>query len=776
MTAGLLDQLVSLVTPPAIKAVTGPGFRTSSIYPQVSSFHRDPPRLARQAQDVYIGNRHVRKAERVIAQRFSTVPWHLEDGEGNRIGTGEGENAAPAYLAILDLLERPYRPQVDEPQYSVPRTRATLWALTGRHMGICGYGFWYLDEVDGLAGTPRSLLYINPARMQAATDKQGALIGWVLDPDDRGGGTPLEVAQVLPFQLEPPDTGYYGVGLVETAMSMVDLTTVGDRHAQGVLRAGGRLAGTFSPKEGEMSQEVYDQLVLDLRSAADAPDSARRTNILRGPVEFHQMSATPSELDLVGVMAMTGDQISELWGVPRSQMGAAAPAGLNSGDSKGYDEAVLWQNAVGPRLRSFVETVQYELLDRWKVLGLDPQLVIEEPEFDDETPLFERASKAVTQPLTNKERRELLGLDPFDDERDEEVWLANTMSRVYPEAETPPQLAPFTGQAPEPPVETEEPPDEFAAVKAALGDVRARGVAAMEADVSRLLRRYGDLVAERVREKHAHLVRKPTDVDAVFSQARMERDLAAVMEPHLAAIARGTRTSVGGKAVDPFDTVIDALIRNAGRRIVGIAETTRKDVSDIIRRGIDDGLGAAELGDLIEKASNTFGEERAERIARTETATILNESAVAQYREFGVEKVQVVDGDGDEPCAAADGSIWTLEEAEANPIAHPNCVRSFTPLVGAPAKAVDPLEVLQEMVRGLMERLANQPPPIVNVTTPTQPAPIVNLPAPIVTMAAPVVNVPAADVVVKQEPDPLRMARVIRGPDGRIVGLVEERT
>jgi hypothetical protein len=47
--------------------------------------------------------------------------------------------------------------------------------------------------------------------------------------------------------------------------------------------------------------------------------------------------------------------------------------------------------------------------------------------------------------------------------------------------------------------------------------------------------------------------------------------------------------------------------------------------------------------------------------------------------QAGVTHVEVSDGDDDDDCADADGQVWTLEEALANPIAHPNCVRSFAP-------------------------------------------------------------------------------------------------
>jgi hypothetical protein len=59
---------------------------------------------------------------------------------------------------------------------------------------------------------------------------------------------------------------------------------------------------------------------------------------------------------------------------------------------------------------------------------------------------YELAVKAEKQPLTQKERRGLIGLPPFDDERDDEVWVNN--KRIYPvEAAQPaPGAAPVDGQ------------------------------------------------------------------------------------------------------------------------------------------------------------------------------------------------------------------------------------------------------------------------------------------------------------------------------------------
>jgi len=40
----------------------------------------------------------------------------------------------------------------------------------------------------------------------------------------------------------------------------------------------------------------------------------------------------------------------------------------------------------------------------------------------------------------------------------------------------------------------------------------------------------------------------------------------------------------------------------------------------------------------------------------------------------------VIDGtEWDEECREANGQTWSIQKALANPIAHPNCVRTFVP-------------------------------------------------------------------------------------------------
>jgi hypothetical protein len=133
---------------------------------------------------------------------------------------------------------------------------------------------------------------------------------------------------------------------------------------------------------------------------------------------------------------------------------------------------------------------------------------------------------------------------------------------------------------------------------------------------------------------------------------------------------------------DPYLTRFFA--RYVGERIKQLNATTRDVVTAELHDVLDaqEGDGATALAERLSAAvadSSALTPARALMIARTETAIAYNVGTIAGYHQAGVTHVEVSDGDDDDECAAADGAIWTLEEALAEPIAHPNCVRSFAP-------------------------------------------------------------------------------------------------
>ncbi len=128
---------------------------------------------------------------------------------------------------------------------------------------------------------------------------------------------------------------------------------------------------------------------------------------------------------------------------------------------------------------------------------------------------------------------------------------------------------------------------------------------------------------------------------------------------------------------DYVQTVLDRLSHQVRR----VADTTRDEIRALVGKQATEGWSIDELAAKIEELAETRSRTRARTIARTESGNGYNLGSIAAYRVAGVTHVKVLDGDEDEPCKSANGSRWTIEEAEANPLAHPNCTRAFVPIV-----------------------------------------------------------------------------------------------
>lgn len=119
-----------------------------------------------------------------------------------------------------------------------------------------------------------------------------------------------------------------------------------------------------------------------------------------------------------------------------------------------------------------------------------------------------------------------------------------------------------------------------------------------------------------------------------------------------------------------------------GKEIPWLAEqtaSTRSSIFQIIESGIEEGKPVAH--DLEEYAIRSKNFEYV-RIARTETARIQNQGTLNRFGKSNITHVEVLDGDDfDDACAAANLSIWTVEYAAAHELEHPNCTRSFSPII-----------------------------------------------------------------------------------------------
>lgn len=161
--------------------------------------------------------------------------------------------------------------------------------------------------------------------------------------------------------------------------------------------------------------------------------------------------------------------------------------------------------------------------------------------------------------------------------------------------------------------------------------------------------------------------------------------IAKLMQPFYRTLLESAFGDAADSGVDvAFDLdneFVQAVLGSLAKNIKAVTETTKDDIRLLVSRAADEGWSTEQLQKAIREKGEIASRSRALTIARTETGTAYNLGSVAAYRAGGVTHVDVLDGDDDEPCASANGSRWTLEEAEQNPLGHPNCTRAFSPVV-----------------------------------------------------------------------------------------------
>ena len=157
----------------------------------------------------------------------------------------------------------------------------------------------------------------------------------------------------------------------------------------------------------------------------------------------------------------------------------------------------------------------------------------------------------------------------------------------------------------------------------------------------------------------------------------------------------GTINSTVGLSVNLPDPVQMRVIRQGGTRLglIDVQGQARRTLYRIIAEAREEGLGPPDIARRIRteipagRYRSTLTRGRV--IARTETKYAQNVSSLETYRRsVNYTHVRVFDaqlGDTDSPCEIANGQTWTYERADAEPLQHPNCTRSFAPVRVGPS-------------------------------------------------------------------------------------------
>lgn len=738
------------------------------------------------------------KAGKKIADDVSTLDWSLSSGDAEE---GEDETvldrpelATPfESLSPIDqfqrLLERP------NPSY----TGRALFRKTQVRLDFAGAACWYLE--NGSFGLPAAIYGISPARMWPSYDKGGNLIGWVMDKEAPTGGVPFDKSEILWFPTgNAEDDDIWGQSVVEAVYAQVPLTDAMARHTADVLTTGGRLAGMLSPKDRALSEDEFMDAQRAWRNVASDPNAARRLLIFPEPMEYSSGASTPAEIGIPELAVLNRDEILTAFPVSPYQLGVPTPGGLNSGEVRREDRRDYWEGTIHPRADLIEEFIQVSLLSRYEeAMGQTYDFEIAEPNLDDASTLTLKAT--AFKDLVG------IGLDP--EESIKAVGLGHIKWTGLPAILDPVQQQMMAEQRVEAmaqePEERNGPPMKVARAI----EERERITKGLEATVHREVAKFFRDQRERVER----------DIAASYPAAKSERKAWIKADPEwwdskreddlLRETMRSLYVQIGRAglqlAADDLDVIlykrsvdpiVSDLLAFGGSRIKGINDRTLQALTIELAEGSRRGYSITQLiegvpdegyrgvqGVTLENGTPVFGDLRAETIARTETRTSFNRSAILGYKELGVEEFVAYDGDEDEECRERNGQTFSAEEAlEEDEREHPNGTLTMSPVVEKSFhKSQPPATIVQNFIShdGAMKTF-EQAAPIVNVANDFTPvtdaieALVKSIPAPVVNLPPPIVNVKApgpSEVVVTSMPD--RAHRLVRDKQGKPTGTVE---
>ncbi len=296
-----------------------------------------PRRYDRLAEVAYRRNVIAYRSINEVVRSAASVPWVV-------FRESNGERQALSAHPLRRLLARP-NPQMAQAEF--------VEAVLGYYL-IAGNSF--IEAVGDDAAAPRELWPLRPDRMRVIKGRTGLPQGyefttgadkvtWPADPVSGHSG-------ILHLRSFNPLDDWYGQSPVEAAATAIDQRNAADAWNMSLLQNGARPSGAlvYTPAEGEgnLTDEQFERLKIQLEKQQQGAANSGRPLLLEGGLDWKEMSLSPRDMDFLEAKHTSARDIAQAFGVPPMLLGIP-------GDSTyaNYREArlALWEETVVPLLR-----------------------------------------------------------------------------------------------------------------------------------------------------------------------------------------------------------------------------------------------------------------------------------------------------------------------------------------------------------------------------------------------------------------------------------------
>ena len=544
--------------------------------------------------------------------------------------------------------------------------------------GIAWRESWYSDlQIFGRNFTllvrdgekqPTSMWRLLPQAMQIVPGKDTFLSHY-----EYGTGTSkvsYQPEDVFWVHVYDPSDPYGGVGPLEAWLQTVDSQFGAAAFTEHMYARGGAPDYVLMTKNG-MSDAQKRSFRGEFRRLFGRMVNRQDTvAILSGEAELKPLQRAPQELQTVEQEQYTVEALAMAFGVPKSLL-TTDDVNLANAREGSITHA---RNTILPMLRRFEDAVNQRLLPLWsdRLFLMHDNPVRE----DREIRIHERSSQ-LGAGYTVNEIRLADDMEPLEiAAADTPMIAANLIPLGAPQAEAEAEeVLEDVGKAAShssgpkdwsfKSLMTGEPCCNGHETKAKLGleDNPVEWAPSFELGADRILRRMLDeTIAEMRRllkniswdQKDRPLIMGDEELfTSAINMARAADDFTALGYGETMAVYEdwgndawdNMKNQMGPEMAERLgdfridSTDIQDAARSASHRLAGVSPTTmRRDLNEVIARGIADGTNLAAMTAQLEALSGDFTRTRARLIARTETAIAQNQGTVNAWKQSGVVK------------------------------------------------------------------------------------------------------------------------------------------
>lgn len=578
---------------------------------------------------------------------------------------------------FIDLLKHPTGPDAAE-----SFSGFDLWEATVSYQLLQGDCFWYM-AVGKQTGRPREIVMLRPDRVGTDIDPKTGKINGYFIRQSFGDPIPLEVHEVLRFNLFNPKDPYKGYGPVEANSNYIETDEATSTFTKRFFQNNAGLSGVLNIK-GEVTKGAFAKFVRAWREKYEGVDNAGKVAILRSSdAEFTKVGLGLDELNMESLRKMTVQDVLRAFKVPLPLLGEAEQTGLGRANVEAL-EYIFAKYNIDKKMQRFDAVLQFALERYYPEDALIMRVCHENiiPE-NEEQELAERVA-GVDKWIKRNEVRDEEGLDPVDG--GDELFVPAVSVPLSQANEPPDPVAPPPQVAPTP-AEEDTPAKTLKItvrrkikrpkVKATSQGERFRmSLMRNQLRYERQYRRVVKPVFERQRlealtnlEAHSSNFAKAQN-QKLFDDAEYDKLLVESLTPMLSDL---TQTQGALALVFAGDTenefhltsqILNKLRRGTQKMATGFNDATLEKLNVSLAEGIMAGEGIGALKARVNAIYDAISGYRSERIARTETLKASNSATLDAYRQTGYvnSKVWAVNPDACDECADYDGKSVPLDD------------------------------------------------------------------------------------------------------------------